>query len=231
MSSLKERRRGGQRRPRPRPAHTGSSRHPTRPPEPVNLAEHRLRRKQALGGLTHAYYVAALPPRAPAETLVTTRIVFPSPTWSQVTDRTLIFGQRHLRSVLAGYARHYNGRRPHRSRQLHGFECQIPQVTRRAICTRPGPTIPSPTSRGSGSSSDPDAAASSTNTSGLRKSPGQRWWPSSGTSHAPGGLRPRSTLLYAYARSRQSSTRSCTDVRSRWRPQLAGSALGRLVSA
>ncbi len=150
---------------------------------------------------------------------------------TQVTDRTLIFGQRHLRSVLAGYARHYNGRRPHRSRQLHGFECQIPQVTRRAICTRPGPTIPSPTSRGSGSSSDPDAAASSTNTSGLRKSPGQRWWPSSGTSHAPGGLRPRSTLLYAYARSRQSSTRSCTDVRSRWRPQLAGSALGRLVSA
>jgi putative transposase len=31
----------------------------------------------------------------------------------------LIFGERHLRSVLAKYARHYNGRRPHRSRQLH----------------------------------------------------------------------------------------------------------------
>jgi putative transposase len=30
----------------------------------------------------------------------------------------LIFGERHLRSVLAEYARHYNGRRPHRSRQL-----------------------------------------------------------------------------------------------------------------
>jgi hypothetical protein len=30
----------------------------------------------------------------------------------------LIFGERHLRSVLAGYARHYNGRRPHRSRAL-----------------------------------------------------------------------------------------------------------------
>jgi hypothetical protein len=100
---------------------------------------------------------------------------------SRVTDRILIFGERHLRSVLAGYARHYNGRRPHRSCQLHGFECQIPQVTCRAICTRPGPTIPSRTSRGSGSSSDPYAAASSTNTSGLRKGPGQRWWPSSGT--------------------------------------------------
>jgi hypothetical protein len=31
----------------------------TRPPEPVNLAESRIRRKQILGGLTHEYYVAA----------------------------------------------------------------------------------------------------------------------------------------------------------------------------
>jgi transposase InsO family protein len=31
----------------------------TRPPEPVNLAEHRIRRKQVLGGLAHEYYVAA----------------------------------------------------------------------------------------------------------------------------------------------------------------------------
>jgi putative transposase len=30
----------------------------------------------------------------------------------------LIFGERHLRSVLAEYVAHYNGRRPHRSRQL-----------------------------------------------------------------------------------------------------------------
>jgi len=30
----------------------------------------------------------------------------------------LIFGERHLRPVLAGYARHYNGQRPHRSREL-----------------------------------------------------------------------------------------------------------------
>jgi putative transposase len=29
----------------------------------------------------------------------------------------LIFGERHLRTVLAQYARHYN-RRPHRGRQL-----------------------------------------------------------------------------------------------------------------
>jgi putative transposase len=38
---------------------------------------------------------------------------------TEVTDRMLIFGKRHLHSVLAEYARHYNGRRPHRSRQLH----------------------------------------------------------------------------------------------------------------
>ncbi len=31
----------------------------------------------------------------------------------------LIFSERHLLSVLAEYARHYNRRRPHRSRQLH----------------------------------------------------------------------------------------------------------------
>ena len=38
---------------------------------------------------------------------------------TEVTDRLLIFGQRHLRTVLAGYEAHYNARRLHRSRQLH----------------------------------------------------------------------------------------------------------------
>jgi putative transposase len=37
----------------------------TRPPEPVNLANYRIRRTQILGGLTHEYYVAALPPTPP----------------------------------------------------------------------------------------------------------------------------------------------------------------------
>jgi putative transposase len=37
---------------------------------------------------------------------------------TEVTDRMLIFGQRYLRTTLAQYEAHYNGRRPHRSRQL-----------------------------------------------------------------------------------------------------------------
>jgi putative transposase len=35
---------------------------------------------------------------------------------AELTDRVLIFNQRHL--VLAEYVRHYNGRRPHRAREL-----------------------------------------------------------------------------------------------------------------
>jgi putative transposase len=38
---------------------------------------------------------------------------------TEVTDRMLIFGERHLWSILTQYEAHYNGRRPHRSRQLH----------------------------------------------------------------------------------------------------------------
>jgi putative transposase len=36
----------------------------------------------------------------------------------EVADRMLIFGERHLRTILAQHEGHYNGRRPHRSRQL-----------------------------------------------------------------------------------------------------------------
>lgn len=40
------------------------------PPDPVNLAKHRIRQKQVLGGLTHEYYIAALPPSGATENAV-----------------------------------------------------------------------------------------------------------------------------------------------------------------
>ena len=76
---------------------------------------------------------------------------------SEITDRMLIIGERHLRSVLAKYAQHYNGRRHHRSRQLHP----------------PRPDYPVAGLSRNGSSADPYSAASSTNTCGPRKPPAQ----------------------------------------------------------
>ncbi len=38
----------------------------SQPPDPVNLAHHRIRRKQVLGGLTCEYYIAALAPSVAA---------------------------------------------------------------------------------------------------------------------------------------------------------------------
>jgi hypothetical protein len=37
---------------------------------------------------------------------------------TEVTDQMLIFSEQHLGLVLTQYEAHYNGRRPHRSRQL-----------------------------------------------------------------------------------------------------------------
>ena len=60
--------------------------------------------------------VAKIPPRSPRANCYAERFVLTART--EITDRMLIFGQRHLRAILAQYEAHYNGRRPHRSRQL-----------------------------------------------------------------------------------------------------------------
>ena len=57
-----------------------------------------------------------IPPRSPRANCYAERFVLTART--EVTDRMLIFGQRHLRTILAEFEAHYNGRRPHRSRQL-----------------------------------------------------------------------------------------------------------------
>jgi hypothetical protein len=57
-----------------------------------------------------------IPPRSPGANASAERSVLTART--EVTDRMLISGERHLRLLLAEYEAHYNGRRPHRSRQL-----------------------------------------------------------------------------------------------------------------
>jgi transposase InsO family protein len=60
--------------------------------------------------------VLKIPPRSPRANAYAERFVLTIRT--ELTDRMLIFGERHLRHVLSTYTRHYNGQRPHRSRHL-----------------------------------------------------------------------------------------------------------------
>jgi putative transposase len=61
--------------------------------------------------------VAKIPPQSPRANCYAERFVLTART--EVTDRMLILGQRHLQTILTQYEAHDNGRRPHRSHQLH----------------------------------------------------------------------------------------------------------------
>ena len=81
--------------------------------------------------------VVKIPPRSPRANAYAERFVLTART--EVTDQMLIFGQRHLRTILAQYAAHYNRRRPHRSRQLRPPRPDHPvaDLTKERIQRRP----------------------------------------------------------------------------------------------
>jgi len=81
--------------------------------------------------------VVRIPPRCPRANCFAERFVLTART--ELTDRMLIFGERHLGTVLARYVRHYNERRPHRARRLRPPQPDHPtaNLNHRGIERRP----------------------------------------------------------------------------------------------
>ena len=121
---------------RPLPAHPGCDRTPRRPWTTqqarnliTDLGEHAARfrflGRDRAGQFTASFdaaladagiNVVKIPPRCPRANCFAERLVLTVRT--EVTARMLIFGERHLRQVLAEYTDYYNGCRPHRSLRL-----------------------------------------------------------------------------------------------------------------
>ena len=81
--------------------------------------------------------VVKITPRCPRANCFAERFVLTVRT--ELTDRILILGERHLRHVLAQYAAHHNGRRPHRALQLRPprTDHPAPGLDRQRIRRRP----------------------------------------------------------------------------------------------
>jgi putative transposase len=81
--------------------------------------------------------VVKTPPRSPKANAYAERWV--RTVRAEVTDRMLIFGQRHLPMILAEYEAHYNGQRPHRSRELRSPRPDHPpaDLSKKRIQRRP----------------------------------------------------------------------------------------------
>ena len=82
-----------------------------------------------------------IPPRCPRANCYAERFV--GTARAELTDRILIFGERHLRTVLAQFSAHYNRRRPHRALQLQPPRPDLPapdlhwrQIGRRPVLER-----------------------------------------------------------------------------------------------
>jgi hypothetical protein len=73
-----------------------------------------------------------IPPRSPRANAYAERFVLTART--EVTDRMLIFSERHLRIVMAEYAQHYNGRRPSPGVPSLSHDV-VPEALRRASAT------------------------------------------------------------------------------------------------
>ena len=112
----------------------------------MDLGEHVARLRDRAGQFTASFdavladagiEVVKIPPRCPRANCFAERFVLTVRT--ELTDRMLIFGERHLRNVLARYAAHYNRQRPHRALQLRPprQEAPVPEPIHGKIRRRP----------------------------------------------------------------------------------------------
>jgi transposase InsO family protein len=78
-----------------------------------------------------------IPSRCPRANCFAERFVLTART--ELTDRILIFGERHLRTVLAQFGAHYNRRRPHRGLRLQPPRPDLPapDLPGRRVIRRP----------------------------------------------------------------------------------------------